>query len=107
MFLVILKSSKDDSELMMKAGKDLLYFLVPGGHRVPASPVNPFLFFLSMLFFTVSSLPLTHTLHPPLSRLLECLLPGEEKGDTCSGLEARCSLRLTGNSVTWRGLLED
>ena len=34
-------------------------------------------------------------------------MPGEEKGDTCSGLELRCSLRLTGNSVTWRCLPED
>ena len=100
MFLVILKSSKDDSEWMMKAGKDLLYFLVPGGHRGPATPGNPFLFFLSMLFFTVSSLPLTHTTHSPLSRFLECLMPGEEKADIHSGLEARCSLRFTGESVT-------
>ena len=61
MFLVIMKNSKDDSELMMKAGKDLLYFLGPGEHRDPAIPRIPFLFFLSLLFFTVSSLPLTHT----------------------------------------------
>lgn len=100
MSLVILKSPKDDSELMMKAGKDLLYFLLEGGHRGPATPGNLFLFFLSLLFFTVSSLSHTHTTHSPLSRLLECLMPGEERGHTHSGLEAGCSLRFIGNSVT-------
>ena len=63
MFVVTLKSPKDDSELMMKTEKDLLYFLVPGGNKGPATPGNPFLFFLSLLFFSVSSLPLTHTPH--------------------------------------------
>ena len=88
MFVGILKSPKDGSELMMTAGEDLLYFLLYGGHRGPATPGNPFLFSLSLLFFSVSSLSHTHTPHSPLSRLLECLMLGEERGDTHSGLEA-------------------
>lgn len=66
MFVVILKSPKDDSELMMKAGKDLLYFFLKvdvGVLPLQGTPFSSFSPYCSSLY----PLCLSHTHHtlPP------------------------------------------